>query len=370
MGIYQKGANWFIDYYYEGRRIREKVGPNKTLAKHALIKRKADMMEGRFFPRRQRTDMLFKDLAEYYWELHGKYKRTKSYRLMLKQLLAAFREMPLGRITVPAVLEYRNRVKERASAATANRHLSFLRSIFYKAREWGKFQGENPAARIKLDRENNHRLRYLSEDEIKRLLAACDPRIYPFVVCALLTGMRRGEIFNLCWENADLEHEIFYVLQSKSGKPREIPISAKLGSVLKGLGPKDKGPVFDLPEITLRRLFAKALKDAQITDFRFHDIRHTFASHFIMRTGDLPALQKLLGHQSSMMTQRYAHLAASHLKMGIGLLDSGMDTFWTPRALGASEGCGARRGFSLEVPIELLNRGAVAQGLERAFHKR
>ncbi|MBI4050991.1 MAG: site-specific integrase [Elusimicrobia bacterium] len=149
----------------------------------------------------------------------------------------------------------------------------------------------------------------------------CSDRIRPIIMCALLTGMRKGEILNLRWENLDLDHNIIYVLDSKSGKPREIPIAPQLQEVFIGLGRKASGNVFEVPEITLRRQFGIGIKAAGITGFRFHDLRHTFASYFVMKTGDLPALQRLLGHSSPMMTQRYAHLSQSHLTAGIRLLD-------------------------------------------------
>lgn len=334
MGIYLKGDTWFIDYYHEGQRIREKAGTNKAAAKQALAKRQTEILEGKFFSKREAPQVSFKDFASSYWELHGKYKRTKSYKSMLRLLVAEFGETPLSKFTVPMILAYRNKVKERASAVAANRHLAFLRSMFYKAIEWEKFAGENPAAKIKLDREDNHRLRFLSEQEIKRLLSNCPRRLYAVVACAILTGMRMGEILKLSWENVDLEHGIIYVLNSKSGKPREIPIAAKLDSILRSLGPGLRGSVFEMPEITLRRHFPKALLASAIDDFRFHDLRHTFASHYIMQTGDLPSLQKLLGHATPTMTQRYAHLAANHLRSGIERFDSSMDTFWTPSSSG------------------------------------
>ncbi|HAH32877.1 MAG TPA: hypothetical protein DCL44_11255 [Elusimicrobia bacterium] len=78
------------------------------------------------------------------------------------------------------------------------------------------------------------------------------------------------------------------------------------------LEPTDK--VFNVPDITLRRYFGKCLEAAGIVGFRFHDLRHTFASHFIMKTGNLPALQKILGHASPIMTQRYAHLSSGYLQ--------------------------------------------------------
>jgi len=370
MGVIRKGENWFIDYRFQGRRIREKAGMNRARAELALAKRKTEMLEGRFFRKKDEQTVRFGEFAETYWELHGRHKRADSYESMLRFLVAAFGEERLGQITVPMILKYRNEVMERSSAANANRHHALLRSILNKAIEWEKLAGPNPAAKIKQQRENNHRLRFLSEEEIARLLYICHPRVFPVVACALLTGMRKGEILGLRWENIDIERGTLYVLESKSGKPREIPISPKLAVVLGKLTPAAEGPVFEVPEITLRRAFSRALKDAKIEGFRFHDLRHTFASHYVMRTGDLPSLQKLLGHHSPMMTQRYAHLASSHLRQGMLRFDSGMDTFWTPRSFLESKPVEGEPAKTQTVPTELLKFGAVAQGLERAFHKR
>ena len=130
----------------------------------------------------------------------------------------------------------------------------------------------------------------------------------------------------LGWEHLDLKTDIIYILESKSGKPREIPISSKLKELLLQLGPQRHGSVFKMPAVTLKRHFEQARSAAKIEDFRFHDLRHTFASHFVMSTGDLPALQKLLGHHSSAMTQRYAHLSTGHLRTGIQKLEKALGT--------------------------------------------
>src|SRR5579863_9835316 len=97
MGLFQKGEYWFIDYYFEGRRIRERAGLTRTSAKLALSKRKAQILEGRFFPQRAQSRIPFTDFADYYWQLHGQYRRSKSYRLMLKQLKAAFERVSLDK---------------------------------------------------------------------------------------------------------------------------------------------------------------------------------------------------------------------------------------------------------------------------------
>lgn len=136
--------------------------------------------------------------------------------------------------------------------------------------------------------------------------------------------MRRGEILDLRWDNVDLERGIIYVVKSKSGKPREIFMTPQLKDVMVSLGQPKIGLVFDLPVITLRRCFDRVLRVAKITDFCFHSIRHTFASHFIMRTSDITALQQILGHHSLRMTMRYAHLAKNHVAAQMNSFASAM----------------------------------------------
>lgn len=93
------------------------------------------------------------------------------------------------------------------------------------------------------------------------LLSACHPRLYPLVTCALMTGMRKGEILALNWENVDLGTGIIYVIESKSGKPREIPITSKLDEVFGSLNPRSRGSVFSIGETMQRRFFAQAIME-------------------------------------------------------------------------------------------------------------
>ena len=152
---------------------------------------------------------------------------------------------------------------------------------------------------------------------LARLLAVVDPQIYPVVACALLTGMRRGEILGLTWDNVDLDGGTLYISKSKSGLPRQVQIPSKLREVFFALGPKASGQIFSLTLCVLQYRFLRALKDAGIFGFHFHDLRHTFASHFLMRTNDITALQRLLGHANPSMTLRYAHLSRGHMAANI-----------------------------------------------------
>jgi integrase len=261
-------------------------------------------------------------MADKWWEQHGRFLKSRSWGNMLNRFREEFGTKRIGAITAGDVQAFYNKKSSEQSASTANHYHTLLNSIFNSAEAWGDFHGTNPCGRVRKNPEAPHRLRYLSADEMKSLLAVANPRLYPVIACAILTGMRRGEILGMTWENVSLESDTIYILQSKSGRPRELPIPGKLREVLLSLGPKASGPVFELPVIMLRRYFDAALKRAGILGFRFHDLRHTFASHFLMRTNDLPALQKLLGHSSPLMTQRYAHLSRGHLAANIAAFES------------------------------------------------
>lgn len=314
-GLTLRGRIWWISYNANGRRIREGVGPSKSLAKEVLAKRRHEIAEGKFFDTRKTRGITLRAIADKYWELHGKGLRSTAWRYMLTEVVERFGEIPAGEISVADLQTYYNEIRDRASISTANRHLTLLKSVFNRAIAWELYSGTNPAKKVAKGKEPPNRLRYLSEGELRALLSVCDSRIFPLLACALYTGMRRGEMLALTWANIDLKQGLIYILQSKSGKPREIPIAPNLRAILEGMGTQEPAAkVFDMPIITLRRLFERALEAAKIESFHFHDLRHTFASHFIMKTGNLPALQKILGHASPLMTQRYAHLSSAYLQ--------------------------------------------------------
>lgn len=333
MGIFKKQNVWWIDFYAGGRRKRERIGLSHKLAEEVLHKRKLEIAEDRFFPKRHKQFIGFSEMADLYWELHAKQKPSAQVTCYhVKQLKTFFGIKELNKISVPDILQYLNGVKEEFSAATANRHHNVLRAIFNRAMEWEKFDGPNPAAKVKQFRVENSRTQFLENADITRLLAACDAEIRPIVTLALLTGMRRGEIVNLRWDDIDLVNGVIHVLKTKSGEAREIPIAPKLKALMDSLDRGAGGMVFNISTRALNNHFCKALKLTGITNFRFHDLRHTFASHFIMRTNDLPATQKLLGHKSPRMTQRYAHLSKGHLQAEMKVFDAGWTPIWTPPA--------------------------------------
>lgn len=178
---------------------------------------------------------------------------------------------------------------------------------------------------------------FLTFDEAPRLIAAAHGEWRTMITLALRTGLRRGELLALRWQDLDLPAGKLFVRQNfvlgvfgtpKSGKPREIPLSDATVAMLKAhrhlRGPlvfcDDAGRVLQLdrPWAALSR----ACKRAGLRCVGWHVLRHTFASHLAMRNAPLKAIQELLGHASVQMTMRYAHLAPGVTRTSIDLLDS------------------------------------------------
>jgi len=336
MGLFKKGKNWFIDYYPYGRRKREKVGPNKQFAELALQKRKVQIAEGKFLDIKKEERLTFDEIAQDF--LNYSQLNKSSYQrdlISVKHFNPYFSRKRVTEITPILIEQYKaKRVHEGKKPATINRELTALKSIFGWAIK-NKKATENPVKLVKFFKEDNIRTRYLSRDEIKRLLDTCPLCLSRVVVCALLTGMRRGEILNLTWDDINLSQGIILLKHTKSGKMREIPISAPLEKLLLECHQNTDGiHVFcnerGEPYRNIGSFFERIVQRANIQDFHFHDLRHTAASYMVMLGIDLATVKDILGHSKFDMTLRYAHLAPIHKKEAMEILGSGMDAIWTP----------------------------------------
>ncbi len=180
--------------------------------------------------------------------------------------------------------------------------------------------------------ENNRRLRYLTREEADRLIKACyeTPKCHhlaPIVITALQTGMRRGEILRLKWDNVDFKNGYIYVEDSKNKTSRLIPMSQTLRQTLSNLPRHLSSPyVFwhdnGKPYDDIKHSFNKVLKRAGIKVFTFHDLRHTFASHLVMNGVDLMTVKELLGHKDIKMTMRYSHLSPDHKRVAVKRIEA------------------------------------------------
>jgi integrase len=324
MAVFKKGKNWYIDYYFSGRRKREMIGPNKKLAESVLAKRRLQIAENKFLDIKKRGKIKFEELGALYLDYSKTNKRSWTRdRTSIGSLKAFFNGKYLYEITPLLIERYKKKRIDEVSPASVNRELACLKHMFTKGIEWD-MTDSNPVKKVKLLRESNERLRYLSSEQAIRLFENCPAHLKPIVLTALYTGMRKSEILKLKWEAVDLEHRIIFVKDTKNNQVREIPINNLLTSALKEI--RFKSPyVFSnkngRPYGTVRKSFEGAVKKADIKDFRFHDLRHTFASHLVMSRVDLMTVKELLGHKTIKMTLRYAHLPPSHKRRAIESLE-------------------------------------------------
>ena len=201
-----------------------------------------------------------------------------------------------------------------------------------KAVDW-EYIDDNPAWGVKQRREEVPEFEYLTAHEMDRLLEACPAHLQPIVIVALYTGMRRGEILNLEWKDVNLDvgdRGLITIRKSKNHDTRYIPMNSLVSETLmkhpkRIVGGKVSDHVFSNRDgaavKSIRNGFEAAVRRARINKhIRFHDLRHTFASHLVMRGVDLRTVAKLLGHRDIRVTMRYAHLGSDHLQAAVDVL--------------------------------------------------
>ena len=328
MGVRQyKSGKYYLDYRVNGRRIREVVGSNRRLAESVWHKREIEIVENKFLDRRKDTKIKFKDFAQTYLENHAKVNKRswKCDKHYIERWTEYFQDKSLAEIVSMDIEKYKAmRLEDKASLAYINRELACLKCIFNKAIQWKKFYRSNPMKDVKLFKENNQRVRYLGQTEMFSLLDECKDELKSIVMVAANTGMRRGEIMALKWDDIDLYADNIYIRKSKSGDSRIVPMNRAVKEVFSSLHLKKQADNEYLFKRWHREGFEMAVERAEIKNFRFHDLRHHFASHAAMAGMDMNTLRELLGHRTLAMTQRYSHLSPNHRSQAVKLLDA----FW------------------------------------------
>lgn len=341
MGVYKKGNNWFIDYRAFGKRYREQIGSSKRLAETVLQKRKVAIAEGKFLDMKQSCKTTFADMTSSYLEEYSKLNKQDSAhdQTRSRMLVKQFGSMLLDQITPENIESFKKkRIAEGCAKSTVNRDLALMKHIYTIAIKWKRVK-QNPVKEVKMFKENNARTRYLQQSEIKNLLRACPDFLRPIVFLALNTGMRQGEILELRWNDVDFTRKRITLRRTKNGESRIVPMNISvlaLMDMLRKQAGTDNEHVFIYRGRPLSRFglvrgaFEKAVKSAGIVDFRFHDLRHTFASHLVMSGADIMIVKNLLGHKTLAMTMRYSHISETHMQNSVESLCKSMDTFWTP----------------------------------------
>ncbi len=327
MSIYKRGEQWWIEYQYKKKRYREAVGPDEDLAQDVLSKRRVEIRENRFFPEKVKPPepITFHDFAKEYLQWARVNKKPSSVQrdiCSLRALGAEFETKTIQEITAWAIEKYKAKRKANVKPATLNREIALIKHLYTKAIEWGRMK-ENPAKKVKLLRGEIKRVRYLMPDEVQNLLSNCKDDLRPIVTLAVHTGMRKGEILSLTWPQVNLEQGIITILDTKNNERKDIPMDETVKALLKGV--KRRGDlVFPSHPAKIHSAFCRAVKTSGIDDFRFHDLRHTFASNLVMNGEDLNTVRELLGHKGLAMTLRYAHLAPGKKARAVKILDEVM----------------------------------------------
>lgn len=333
MGLVKRGDVWWMYFTYQGQQVRKSTGTaERRLADAILSKVKVQIIEGQYFEKAVAQSHTFTELMDRYEKEHVLRKlRHRGVKGYMNNLRAFFGDRTLADITPKLIVAYKNKRYEDGKApATINRELANLKKAFNLAlREW-EWCHQNPVTRVSMEKENNKRDRWLSEEEESCLLTACAPWLHDLVTFALHTGMRMGEILELTWRGVDFTRRTVTVLRSKNGERRTIPVNETVLRVLKEKA-KVRSLASDLVFCSkaftpmesghLRRSFRLALSKAKIEEFHFHDLRHTFATRLVQGGIDLYKVQQLLGHKSPIMTQRYAHHYQESLRDGVEILD-------------------------------------------------
>jgi len=325
-----------------GRHKSLRVQGAAELARKILRKKMSKRDENRHLDIKKDINYRMSDLIDRYWTHYGRKKRSADREKSIVEGIRA----ELGRSFVREVdgmavqRWYENLTGVRdLSASTAVRHFNVMHHMMEKASTiWSKETGidRNPADLVEVNRPDDARDRFLSEDEIRRLKTALDERLYRkgtkdlnktnlrlrlLVLIALSTGMRASEIFGLRWSDVMYKEGLMAVrAKLKGGKMRYVPMAPELAAEIRRY-PAVIGEDRILPPEPGARSgrqrvegsFEDLLERATIKNFRFHDLRHTFASWYMMNGGDLYELAKILGHSNIKMTERYAKLGRKHL---------------------------------------------------------
>lgn len=340
-GIYEKvkGSNdWYICYVdADGHRHREHIG-RRSVAIEAYVNKKREIREGRYVAPNREQRVTFAELAEKMMaDKEGRLRKRTLYgnRSSLRRILPLIGDIPAANIGTAKINEVlralrtpaprprehtgRKTVTGELGDSAMNSYRWLMNGIF----DYGIKNGyvvKNPVTATRSFAPHPGIIRYLTADEeaaIRAALREWDPEMEAEIDLALNTGLRRGEQFHLTWDLIDLDRGILTVPdEGKTGR-RFVPINSAARRAIETLHQQSNGSpyvcyrtesAFDKRHERFQRILAKA----GVIKFRWHDLRHTFASRLVMAGVDLRTVQQFLGHASIVTTMRYAHLSPEH----------------------------------------------------------
>jgi integrase len=320
-------------------RIRLKGYPQETASfdrKTDAVKwasqRETELRQGKHLKEAQSKRHTFGEMIDRYIQTEA-HKKPKSYQKKKAQLnrwkseLGHLRLFDVTPNKISAVKEKMLNEKlkngKKKSPATVVRYMAALSPVYKKAvNEW-EWLDKSPMSKVERPTEPRGRIRFLNDEERKRLLEAAqahrNKHLYTIIVLAISTGMRQGEIMGLTWKDVNLSDGFAILDETKNDEVRRVPLTGQALSLLKEMNKVrriDTNFIFcDLTTtkpVFNARAWQEVVKAAEIEDFRFHDLRHTAASYLAMNGASLAEIAEILGHKTLAMVKRYAHLSHSH----------------------------------------------------------
>ena len=319
MSVYKRNKTWYISYNdANGCRIQRSAQTTlKHEAEELLVKLKHQEWKVKQLgtkPKRSWKDACIR------WRDEKSSKKSFSDDLSkIRWLHPLFEHKNIDEITKIDIDKVVSKKRsEGATDATINRYLAFIKSILKCAKnEWDWI---DRVPNIKLLKENTLRVRHLSDSEVKLLLKELPEHLKAMTIFSLATGLRKSNVTNLKWEQVNLSNQNawIYADQAKAGKSIPFPLNDDAMRVLTDQKGKHNSFVFTYKGNPIKNVntaaWKKALRRAGITNFRWHDLRHTWASNHILNGTPVYELRELGGWESMAMVQKYAHLTSEHLK--------------------------------------------------------
>jgi integrase len=316
-GITQRKGRegWWVRLYVNGKERWFRCD-SKSQARALYGRLKAEQREGRYFEKAKAVP--FREIAtEYLGVVDSHRKRKGDDHARMNRWVSAFGDQDAVTITPRQIEKVLCELQaEGKEAATLVRHLTVLKATFNRAKRLGLLR-DNPTDIVKTPQVNNVIVRYLTPDQETRLLERLPIAYHAIAITAMHTGLRQGELLRLTWPDVDWNVGVLTVQESKAGERRRIPMNSTVVGLLSSLkelhAASTTDRVFPHDGRYLRRAFTKAVKASSLTPFRFHDLRHTFASRLAMQGANDRTLMALGGWKSPAMLTRYAHLSPAHL---------------------------------------------------------
>lgn len=339
MGLYRRRDSHFywMTFKVNRRRVYESTETtNKKLAERIYAKRVTEIVEGRWFEKKKSESVTMTELIDRYMkEVSPNLSDSTHLRneQMVKNLKAFLGHHLLQNVTPSVISQYKARkLTEGYRKETILRELGLLRRIFNIAIQEWEICNENPVCKVlkTLGKIDNRRVRYLTPEELQKLVMALPIWLRPIVTIARHTGLRRGNLLGLTWQEVDLNRRVIIINKTKNGEPIGIPLTetaiktfAELQKVRYLYSPyifcNKEGNPYSPCQVSIA--FKRACKRAKIENLRFHDLRHDFASTLVQSGVDIYTVKELLGHKDLRMTVRYSHLSPENLRNAIRVLD-------------------------------------------------